>query len=182
MPSSTSPTALPALVLQPQARSRLQGIDNSLVGAPRLYLASNAGASCERGAAGLPLAADDWLGSGTLRNSFFVAPWVELSRARSLALVVEASGSLRLRVMRASPGHPAEVLAEVHVDSPVRSQHVLPLGSLSSLPVDSRLFWHIDAIEDGCLHQAAWCTRDAPRADTRLASASKRASAWPASA
>lgn len=169
MPSSTAPPALPAQVLQPHAWFRLQAIDNALFGAPKLYLASNAGASCDRGAAGLPLAADDWLGSGTLRNSFFVAPWVELSRARSLALVVEASGSLRLRVMRASPGHPAEVMAETHIDCDTRSQHVLPLGSLSSLPADSRLFWHIDAIDDACLHQVAWCTRDAPRADTRLA-------------
>lgn len=160
---------LPPVVSAPQAWHRLQAIDNALLGAPKLYLASNEGACRDHGVAGLPLAADDWLGGGTLRNSFFVAPWVALSRARSLALVVEASGKLRVRVMRASPGHPAEVMAELHVDSSVRAQHVLPLGSLSSLPQDCRLFWHIDALDDGRLFQAAWCTREAPRPDLRLA-------------
>ena len=43
---------------------RLQGIDLSLIGAPPLYLAGNRALPVDR----LPvaLAADDWLGSGTL--------------------------------------------------------------------------------------------------------------------
>lgn len=170
MPRHDSPLQpLPPCVTAPASWHRLQAIDWSLLGAPQLYLAMNDGASRDFGPQGLLLAADDWVGSGTLRNSLFIAPWVELTRARGLALVVDAVGHFRLRVMRAAPGQPAEIVREVHLQSAQRSQQVLSLGSLSALPANSRLFWHLDALDDGRLYQASWCTREAPKADMRLA-------------
>lgn len=148
---------------------RLQGIDRSAIGSPMLHLAASEGTAWNAGDSGMRLRADDWLGSGTLRNSFYVEPWARLSHARELALVVEAEGSLRVRVMRASRGRAAEVLREVHIDSPGRARTTLMLGSLSALPENSRLFWHIDAIDGACIHEAAWCTRDRPRERAGLA-------------
>lgn len=148
---------------------RLQGIDRSAIGAPALYLAASEGTVWNGDGSRVTLRADDWLGSGTLRNSFFVEPWARLSHARELALVIEAEGSLRVRVMRASLGRAAEVLREMHIDSPRRVRTTLMLGSLSALPENSRLFWHIDAIDGACVHDATWCTRDRPRESTGLA-------------
>lgn len=148
---------------------RLQGIDRSAIGSPMLYLAASEGTAWNAGDSGVRLRADDWLGSGTLRNSFYVEPWARLSHARELALVVEAEGSLRVRVMRASRGRAAEVLREMHIDAPRRARTTLMLGSLSALPENSRLFWHVDAIDGACVHEAAWCTRDRPRERTGLA-------------
>lgn len=148
---------------------RLQGVDRAGLGAPHLYLAQNDEASRAWHDHGLTLAADDWLGGGTLRNSLYVAPWLELTRVRSLALQVEARGSLRLRVMRASAGRPAELLKEQHLVSRQRQTHVVPLGSLSAWPADSRLFWHLDAVDDSQVHEVNWCTREVPATGTRLA-------------
>lgn len=145
---------------------RLQAIDASLIGAAALYLASAQGAPV----APPPyvLQADDWLGSGTLRNSLYVEPWTRLSTLRDLWLCVDAAGSLRLRVMRALPGQPAQLWRELHIDQPQRRQHALALGAAADLPEGSRLFWHIDAVDGGVVHQVAWCTRTRPRQNLRL--------------
>ncbi|WP_141288082.1 hypothetical protein, partial [Ideonella azotifigens] len=133
----TPPSPIP---LQPWHRQagtdwyRLQGIDRSMLGAQQLYLAGSEGLMLAASQAALELRADDWLGSGTLRNSFYVEPWAQLSTARELALVLDAQGSFRVRVMRASRGQTPVVLRELHVDSASRSCHALPLGSLSALP------------------------------------------------
>lgn len=140
-----------------------------MLGAPTLYLAGSEGTAWSAGGAWFDLRADDWLGGGTLRNSFYVEPWARLSHARELALVVDVQGSLRLRVMRALRGQAPVVLRELHIDTQARGRHVLPLGSLSALPEGSRLFWHIDAIDGARLHEAAWCTRAKPREGMLLA-------------
>ncbi|HJV71231.1 hypothetical protein [Ideonella sp.] len=165
-----SPTVLPAWHRHDGADwHRLQAIDRSMLGAPVLYLAGSEGSTWAGGGDRFDLRADDWLGGGTLRNSFYVDPWAKLSHARELGLVVDVRGSLRLRVMRATRGQAPVVLREMHIDAPMRGRHVLPLGSLSALPEGSRLFWHVDAIDGARLHEAAWCTRSTPRVGARLA-------------
>ncbi|HSI58890.1 MAG TPA: hypothetical protein VLA16_15130, partial [Ideonella sp.] len=99
---------------------RLQAIDRSMIGSPALYLASGHGAAAAPVRESLVLTPDEWLGGGTLRNSFYVEPWARLTRVRDLSLVVEAEGSLRLRVMRAAPGQPAQVLKEQSIEAPQR--------------------------------------------------------------
>jgi hypothetical protein len=146
---------------------RLQGLDLSMLGAPGLYLAGAQGAALR----GLPmrLLPDEWLGSGTFRNSFYVEPWARLSRVRDLWLTVEAQGSLRVRVMRARLGQPAEVMREFCIDQAERGHHSHFLAEPQDLPAGSRLFWHIDALDGAVLHDVAWCTRTAPRQDAKLA-------------
>ena len=144
------------------AHYRLQAIDRSWIGSPLLYLAS--GHADQRGLVrqDLRLAPDEWLGGGTFRNSFYADPWARLTRVRDLSLVLEATGSLRVRVMQAALGQPAQLLKEQSFLSGARSRLVIPLGSPLDLPAGSRLFWHMDALDGGQLHEAAWCTRTEP--------------------
>lgn len=144
------------------AHYRLQAIDRSWIGSPLLYLAG--GHADQQGMVhhDLRLAADEWLGGGTFRNSFYAEPWARLSRVRDLSLVVEATGSLRIRVMQAAPGQPAQLMREKTFSAAERSRLVIPLGSPLELPAASRLFWHVDALDGGQLHEAAWCTRTEP--------------------
>ncbi len=148
---------------------RLQALDRSMLGAPSLYMAASEGVAWQHAQGPIDLRADDWLGSGTLRNSFYVEPWARLSAARDLALVIEAQGSLRVRILCASPGRPAQVLRETRLEAAERGRLVLGVGAIDALPESSRLFWHVDAIDGARVHEAAWCTRTRPRAATRLA-------------
>lgn len=143
---------------------RLQAIDRSWIGSPLLYLAG--GHADQQGMVhhDLRLAPDEWLGGGTFRNSFYTDPWARLTRVRDLSLVVEAVGSLRIRVMQAAPGQPAQMLREKTFSAAERSRMVIALGSPLELPAASRLFWHVDALDGGQLHEAAWCTRTEPGA------------------
>lgn len=139
-----------------------------MLGAPSLYLAASDGVAWQDSQGSIDLRADDWLGSGTLRNSFYVEPWARLSAVRDMALVIDAQGSLRVRVMCASLGKPAQVLRETRMESVERGRLVLPIGAIDALPANSRLFWHLDAIDGARLHEAVWCSRTAPP-PTRLA-------------
>lgn len=140
-----------------------------MLGAPSLYLAASDGVAWQNPQGPIDLRADDWLGSGTLRNSFYVEPWARLTAVRELALVIEAQGSLRVRVMCASLGKPAQVLRESRLEAAERGRLVLPIGAIDALPQNSRLFWHVDAIDGARIHEAAWCTRTRPTESTRLA-------------
>ncbi|HEV8691438.1 MAG TPA: hypothetical protein VGQ91_14145, partial [Ideonella sp.] len=148
---------------------RLQALDRSMLGAPSLYLAASDGVAWHMPQGPIDLRADDWLGSGTLRNSFYVEPWARLSAVRELALVIDAEGSLRVRVMCAAMGKPPTVLREARLDATERARVVVPIGSIDALPEGSRLFWHLDAIDGARVHETSWCTRTRPRESTRLA-------------
>lgn len=148
---------------------RLQALDRSLLGAPSLYLAASEGVASPPYAPWIDLRADDWLGGGTLRQSFYAEPWAQLTHAGELGLVIDAQGHLRVRVMGVAPGRPPVCVQEQTIDARARCRHVLALGSLSALPASTRLFWHLDAIDGARLHEAAWCTRTPPRAQAGLA-------------
>lgn len=153
---------LPHHVHERGAQYRLQAMDRSGLGSPLLYLASGHADQRTMVHHDLRLAPDEWLGGGTFRNSFFVEPWARLTRVRDLSLVVDASGSLRVRVMQAAMGQPAQLVKEQNFVAPGRSRMVVPLGSPLDFPAGSRLFWHMDAVDGGQLHEAAWCTRTEP--------------------
>jgi hypothetical protein len=148
---------------------RLQALDRSLLGAPSLYLAASEGVPWQATHGPISLRSDEWLGSGTLRNSFYAEPWARLSTARELSLIFDAQGTLRVRVMAASRGRPPIVLREARLDTAQRTRLTVPLGSLAALPEGCRLFWHIDAIDGARVFDAAWCTRSRPRESMRLA-------------
>lgn len=141
---------------------RLQGIDRSLIGANGLYLASNRPMLAASADITWPLHAGDWLGSGTLRNSFFAEPWLQMTRVRDICLLLTLRGSFRIRVMQATNRKPARVLKEQRIDCPDPADVAVTLGALQDLPPGSRLFWHLEATDGGQLHQACWCTRDRP--------------------
>ncbi|MBI5269810.1 MAG: glycosyltransferase [Burkholderiales bacterium] len=170
MPLDALPSALPAWHRDDRGPwYRLQALDRSLIGAPALYLAASEGVGWPPYAPWIDLRADDWLGGGTLRQSFYAEPWAQLTHAGELGLVIEAQGHLRVRVMGAAPGRPPVCVQQRTLDASERSRHVLPLGPLSALPPATRLFWHLDAIDGARLHEAAWCTRTAPRPQAGLA-------------
>lgn len=170
MPTPASPPALPAWHHDDRGPwYRLQALDRSLLGAPSLYLAASDGVAWPPYAPWIDLRADDWLGGGTLRQSFYAEPWAQLTQAGELGLVIDAQGHLRVRVMGVAPGRPPVCVQQQTIDARARSRHVLALGPLSALPASTRLFWHLDAIDGARLHEAAWCTRTPPRAQAGLA-------------
>jgi GT2 family glycosyltransferase len=143
---------------------RLQGLDRSLIGGSGLYLAANRPALAANAGPVWYLQPGDWLGGGTLRNSFYAEPWLRFTRVRDLCLVLSLRGSFRLRVMQAAAGAPATVLKELWIDQAVPGPVVLPVVNLQDVPPGSRLFWHLEALGGGVLHEVNWCTRQPPAA------------------
>lgn len=141
---------------------RLQGLDRSLIGGSGLYLASNRPALAANAGRAWCLLPGDWLGGGTLRNSFYAEPWLRFTRVRDLCLQLSLRGSFRLRVMQAAAGTPATVLKELRIDQPAPGPVLVPVANLQDIPPGSRLFWHLEALGGGVLHEANWCTRQAP--------------------
>lgn len=141
---------------------RLQGLDRSLIGGSGLYLASNRPSLATNAGPVWYLLPGDWLGGGTLRNSFYAEPWLRFTRVRDLCLQLSLRGSFRLRVMQASVGTPAVVLKELWIDQAHLGAVLVPVASLQDLPPGSRLFWHIEALGGGVVHEVNWCTRQAP--------------------
>lgn len=147
----------------------LHGTDRQITGCRHLFFAGDAVLQPADGAGIASLRAGEWLGGGTLRNSFFLAPWRHLSAVRDLRLVVQASGDLRVRVACARPGRPADALAEMRHCSPQSMSLALPLPPLHDLADDARLFWHVDAHAPSALHDVAFATRSKPLRPSRLA-------------
>jgi hypothetical protein len=147
----------------------LHGTDRQVSGSRHLFFAGNAALQPPDAPGIAALRAGEWLGGGTFRNSFFLAPWWHLSAARDLRLVVQASGDLRVRVACARPGRPADTLAEMRHCSPQRMPLALPLPPLTDLADDARLFWHVDAHAASALHDVAFATRTKPLRPSRLA-------------
>ncbi|MFZ5551274.1 MAG: glycosyltransferase family 2 protein [Pseudomonadota bacterium] len=142
---------------------RLQGLDRSLIGGSGLYLASNRPALAANAGPLWTLLPGDWLGGGTFRNSFYAEPWLRFTRVRDLCLQLVLRGSFRLRVMQAAAGTPAIVLKELRIDQTVSGPVLVPVAAnLQDIPPGSRLFWHLEALGGGVLHEANWCTRQAP--------------------
>jgi GT2 family glycosyltransferase len=147
----------------------LHGTDRQIAGSRHLFFAGNA-ALLPTDAPGIAtLRGGEWLGGGSFRNSFFLAPWRQLAAVRDLRLVVQASGDLRVRVACARPGRPADTLAEMRHCSPQRVSLMLPLPPLTDLANDARLFWHVDAHAPSALHDVAFATRSKPLRPSRLA-------------
>lgn len=141
---------------------RLQGLDHSLIGGSGLYLASNRPALAANAGRLWVMQPGDWLGGGTLRNSFYAEPWLRFTRVRDLCLQLTLRGSFRLRVMQAAAGAPAVVLKELRIDQARPEPLLVPVANLQDLPPASRLFWHLESLGGGVLHEVNWCTRQPP--------------------
>jgi GT2 family glycosyltransferase len=151
-----SPDALPLY--------RLQGLDRSLIGGSGLYLASNRPSLAANAGPVWCLLPGDWLGGGTLRNSFYTEPWLRFTRVRDLCLQLSLRGSFRLRVMQAAAGTQATVLKELSIEQADPGPVQVPVANLQDLPPGSRVFWHLEALGGGVLREVNWCTRQAPSA------------------
>lgn len=144
---------------------RLQGIDRSQIGLASLYLAS---ASAVPLSGPITLHPGDWLGSGTFRNSFYLAPWKRLSLVEDLWLSLEFSGSVSVRVMRAGDEAGPPIL-EFAAECDRRARVDVPLGWLADQPEEARLYWHLEATQASEVFEVDWCTRTPPVQAVRLA-------------
>jgi hypothetical protein len=147
----------------------LHGTDRQIAGSRHLFFAGDAVLQPPDSPGVATFRAGEWLGGGSFRNSFFLAPWRHLSAARDLRLVVQASGDLRVRVACARPGRPADTLAEMRHCSTQRMTSALSLPPITDLADDARLFWHVDAHTPSALHDAAFASRCKPLRSSRLA-------------
>lgn len=145
---------------------RLQGLERLELGPPVL---ASAGASPLPPGGPVVLSAGEWLGSGTFRNSLYLAPWRALSRVADLWLHLELQGEAVLRLMCAGPGQAPRVLRECLLGAADRGVQAVPLGLLADLPADGRLFWHLEARTELHLHEAQWATSTPPVVLPRLA-------------
>jgi GT2 family glycosyltransferase len=150
---------------------RLQGIDKYIHGDSLLFLASNAGLQYGAVENSYPLEKTEWLGGGTFRNSFYLEPLINYTRIRKLKLLIDYQGAIRLKLMYASYAkNRIGMLREVKLHSAERAQYLLDIGSSGGFPEASRLFWHIDALDDGvAVYDVSYVTNETPRSDCRLA-------------
>jgi GT2 family glycosyltransferase len=114
----------------------------------------------------------DWIGSGTVRNSLYLEPLRYISGVRQLFLTVEAQGVFEIRVMCAGPDCGCYTIASFHCDSRDSVERLsFPIGSITSFPKDSRIFWHVEAMGDNCqLLDVCFATTTPPKKpDLRMA-------------
>lgn len=149
---------------------RIQGIEKSIVGNRHLFFTTSADTSKNFGGRSITLEENEWIATGTFRNSLYTEPLAQLSSLRNLSLLVDFKGAIKLKLMRATRNVGAQVLQEIVLQSEERAQHVLDIGSPTDLPEASRLFWHIDALsEEVSIYDASFVTTTPPRPECRLA-------------
>lgn len=159
----------PAWRRGPQPSYRLQGCDRHLIGARHLYYAGNATLQPPDDPVLATLRDGEWLGGGTFRNSFYLAPWAQLADTGPLHLIVEGEGLAAVRVACAVAGRAPETLAEARLDAAARTVVPIALPRPIDLPQGARLFWHVDALGPTRLHEVAFCTATPPPRAPRLA-------------
>jgi GT2 family glycosyltransferase len=149
---------------------RIQGIDKQINVNSILFLHSNVGLKHGVVENSYPLDKNEWLGSGTFRNSCYLDPLINYTRIRNLKLLIDYQGAIRLKLMSASySNRKTVILREARLHSPERTQYLFNIGSPGGLPEGSRLFWHIDAMDDGVtIYDISYVNSEEPRSDCRL--------------
>ena len=105
----------------------------------------------------------EWIEGSTLRNSFFLEPFRQFTNVRDLQLVVECEGAASVRCHAVQPGQRGSDLSCQHITAMERAVHILPLGTVASLPANTRLFWTVEAIDGPCIvHRIGFCTKTLP--------------------
>jgi GT2 family glycosyltransferase len=105
----------------------------------------------------------EWIEGSTLRNSFFLEPFRQFTHVRDLQLVVECEGAASVRCHAVQPGQRGSDLSCQHITATERAVHILRLGTVASLPANTRLFWTVEAIDGPCIvHRIGFCTKAPP--------------------
>lgn len=141
----------------------LQGADLTAPVPRDLLYATNARSLAIETDGSFVLGDGDWVEGGTLRNSFFLEPFRQFTNVRDLELVVECEGAVSVRCHAVQPGQRGSDLCCQHIVATERAVHVLPLGTIASLPANTRLFWTVEAIDGPCIiHRIGFCTKSLP--------------------
>ncbi len=107
--------------------------------------------------------------AGTLRNSFYLEPWQQLTRLKKLCLEIRYSGNLYLRIYQARLGHLPEMIASHHCNSHQIQTDIIQLPDVQDYPKNCRLFWDVICKSDTAqLYQVSYETTDTPRTTGRL--------------
>jgi GT2 family glycosyltransferase len=150
----------------------LQSTDFS-TGAPRnLQYASSISGRAVHSNGAFVLKADEWLGSGTFRNSLYLEPFRNFTIIKNIHIYLDFEGSAEIVVLCAGPTCGASEIARYRVDSNGdRTKKTLSIGSIHFMPSNSRVFWHIEGKEVGCvIHNASFVVNTTPKqSDLRMA-------------
>lgn len=107
--------------------------------------------------------------AGTLRNSFYIEPWRQLTNIERLLLKVRFQGTIRLRIYQVSLGNLPEMIASHRFESEEEQTSFIQLPDLQDYPKNCRLFWDVIGESDTAqLYEVTYETKDAPRTDGRL--------------
>lgn len=107
--------------------------------------------------------------AGTLRNSFYVEPWRQLTKLKPLFLKVKSKGTVRFRIYQVSLGHLPEMIASHTLKSEEIQTNHLQLPDLQDYPKNCRLFWDVVCESDTAeLYDVAYETKDLPVTEGRL--------------
>ena len=114
----------------------------------------------------------EWLGSGTFRNSLYLEPFRNFTNIKNIQLCVDIEGSAKIVIFQAGPSNGATELARYRIDSlGTRTKKILPIGLIHFLSNNSRVFWHIEGIDNGCVvHNSSYVVNTKPKQpDLRMA-------------
>ena len=148
---------------------RIQGVDRHVTGSRHLFLATNKGMSKGFGVHGVFIDSNEWIATGTFRNSLYIEPLSQLTNIRDLRLLIDYEGALKLKLYCAAIGRPTQCLQEATFFSKARLRQLVDVGSPTHFPEGARLFWHIDGLPGGVsLYDMSFVTSALPRTDCRL--------------
>lgn len=148
---------------------RILGVDNNIIGRYALFFATSEKAHHTLTVDGMNIEPKSWVATNAFRNSLYLDPISQLTNIRSLELMVEYEGAMRIKIMQTQEGKIPQILKEISVYSEEKTQYLINIGSPTDLGDGSRLFWHIDSLANGAvLYDACYVTKTEPKEDCRL--------------
>ncbi len=138
---------------------RLHGIDqsNTVVGLDDLFFVVQDDHFRPKDEVGMQLLNQEFINTGTLRNSFF--PQILMAHAENLDLTLKFlfQGRFQVTVYQSRVDHDPVALIEKILSSDEMVAVNVPIGAISALPRGVRLFWVARALSDACvLLDATW--------------------------
>jgi GT2 family glycosyltransferase len=149
----------------------LHGIDHDIYKptTQHLFLTFSGSKEIRLTGASIELKKDVCVTSGTLRNSFYIESWRQLTKIQQLFLRVRFRGTLRLRVYQVCLGVLPEVISSQRLNSEEIHTARISLPDIQDYPKNTRLFWDIVCESNTAeLFDVAYETNETPVNDGRL--------------